>query len=78
MSELDKPVALNTKGHVLFMRVIRNMTEGFPSGTVSAMHVNGRHNWLVIGEFPNDKVCASAVLPLPREAACLISRRPRR
>ena len=41
----------------------RNMTEGFPSGTVSAMHVNGRHNWLVIGEFPDDKACASAVLP---------------
>ena len=23
----------------------------------------GRHDWLVIGEFPDDKACASAVLP---------------
>ena len=39
----------------------------------------GCHDWLVIGEFPYDKACASAVkLPLPREAACLISRRPQR
>ncbi|MFY9756049.1 MAG: GYD domain-containing protein [Pseudolabrys sp.] len=38
----------------------------------------GRHDWLVIGEFPDDKACASAYSPLPREAACLISRRPQR
>ena len=26
----------------------------------------GHHDWLVIGEFPDDRACASAVLALPR------------
>jgi uncharacterized protein with GYD domain len=39
----------------------------------------GRHDWLVIGEFPDDKATAAAVLsPLPREGACLTSRQPPR
>jgi hypothetical protein len=34
------------------------------------------HDWLAIGEFPDEKAAASAVLLLRQEAVCLTSRRP--
>jgi uncharacterized protein with GYD domain len=36
----------------------------------------GHHDWLVIGEFPDEKAAASAIVAAAGEAVCLKSRRP--
>ena len=36
----------------------------------------GHHDWLAIGEFPDEKAAASAVQLRQREAVCLTLRRP--